>query len=111
MPDKNPDLWAQLIAWLAAHKEGGGYAATAALMALLRSAYVGQQGWTRRLIDAAMCAMVAYFIKDCLDAIGWDSTYAYLGSMFIGYAGVDYFGNMLRRIASNRTGSHDRNNS
>ncbi|MGP1317339.1 phage holin, lambda family [Serratia sp. CY37345] len=105
MPDKNPDLWAQLIAWLAAHKEGGGYAATAALMALLRSAYVGKQGWTRRLIDAAMCAMVAYFIKDCLAAIGWDSTYAYLGSMFIGYAGVDYFGNMLRRIASNRTGS------
>ena len=105
MPEKNPDVWGQLLAWFAAHKEGDGYAATAALMALLRSAYIGREGWTRRLIDAAMCALAAYFIKDGLTFIGWDPKYAYLGSMFIGYAGVDYFGNLLRRFVNNRTGS------
>lgn len=108
MPDKNPDVWGPLLAWLAAHKEGGGYAATAALMALLRSAYVGRDGWPRRLIDAAMCALAAYFIKDCLDAVGWDVKYATLGSIFIGSAGVDYFGSLLRRFVGARTGTSSR---
>ncbi|MEC5321182.1 phage holin, lambda family [Brenneria populi subsp. brevivirga] len=110
MPDKNPDLWAQIIAWFTAwftaHKEEAGYSAAAAIMALLRGAYVGQNSWSRRLLDAAMCSLVAYYINDGLAALGWDSSWASIGSVFIGFLGIDYISSILRRAIGNKTGDN-----
>lgn len=103
MPDKNPDLWAQIIAWFS-QKEVG-YSAAAAAMALLRGAYVGRDSWTRRFLDASMCALVAYYINDALAAAGWNSSWASFGSVFIGFLGIDYISSVLRRVVGNKTGT------
>ncbi|PWC14228.1 phage holin, lambda family [Brenneria roseae subsp. americana] len=106
MPDKNPDLWAQLIAWLSANKAETSYSFAAAVMALLRAAYIGRDSWPRRLLDAAMCSLVAFYINDGLAALGWDSKFASLGSVFIGFLGIDYIGSILRRFVGNKTGTN-----
>ncbi|WP_224653621.1 phage holin, lambda family [Pectobacterium versatile] len=103
MLDKNPDVWAQIIAWLS-QKEVG-YSVAAAVMALLRAAYVGRDSWSRRLLDAAMCSLVAYYINDGLSALGWDSNFASMGSVFIGFLGIDYISSILRRVVGSKTGS------
>jgi lambda family phage holin len=105
MPEKNPDLWAQLVTWLIAHRVDSGYALAAAVMALLRSAYAGRDSWYRRILDAAMCALVAFFIRDGLAAMAWDSSWATIGSVFIGFVGVDYLSSVLRRVMDNRAGT------
>ncbi|PWC17143.1 phage holin, lambda family [Brenneria roseae subsp. roseae] len=104
MPDKNPDQWAQIIAWFS-QKEVG-YSTAAAVMALLRGAYVGRDSWPRRLLDAAMCSLVAYYINDGLAALGWDSSWASIGSVFIGFLGIDYISSILRRAIGNKTGDN-----
>lgn len=80
----------------------------AAAMAYLRGRYNGGKFW-RVLVDALMCAMLAWFIRDLLDVIGLKTNLAYVGSIMIGYLGTDYFGSLLRRLIGNRTntGSSD----
>ncbi|ELM3659698.1 phage holin, lambda family [Edwardsiella piscicida] len=98
--DKNPDVWAAFFAWFAAHRSEIGYASLASLMTLLRGAYTGRQPWWRRIIEAGMCAIFAFYIKDGLSLAGLDPSWASLGSVFIGFLGVDF----IRQIADKRAG-------
>ena len=104
MPDKQPDIWAQLILWLMSIKEQGIGALLAGAMAYLRGKYNGGKFW-RIVIDAAMCAMIAWFVRDLLDFVGMKTDLGYIASVFIGYLGTDYFGSLLRRIIGNKTNS------
>ncbi len=105
MPDKQPDTWAQLILWLMSIKEQGIGALLAGAMAYLRGKYNGGKRW-RILIDAVMCTMIAWFVvRDILDFTGMKADLEYIASVFIGYVGADYFGNLLRRIIGNKTSS------
>ena len=110
MPDKQPDMWAQIICWLMSVKEQIIGASLAAAMAYLRGKYNGGKLW-RILIDAVMCAMIAWFVRDILDFAGMKADLEYIASVFIGYVGADYFGNLLRRIIGNKTnaGASDAN--
>lgn len=62
MPEKDPGFWASLLAWLYAHKNESGYAGLAGVMAILRATYIGKDTWPRRLLDAAMCSVFAFFL-------------------------------------------------
>lgn len=110
MPDKQPDIWAQIIMWLMSVKEQGVGALLAAVMAYLRGRYNGGKFW-RTVIDAVMCAIIAWFVRDVLDFVGLKTDLGYIASVFIGYLGTDYFGSLLRKVIGNRTntGSPDAN--
>lgn len=109
MPEKNPDFWAQIIAWLAAHKSEGGYALTAFIAAMLRGIYAGSAPWKRRFLDALMCALVAWFLRDFLLTAGFEEKYASIGSVIIGYMGIDYLSHLLRSFVSRKVGVEDDN--
>ena len=57
-------------------------------MAYLRGRYNGG-AFTKTVIDATMCAIIAGFIRDLLDFAGLSSNLAYITSVFIGYIGTD----------------------
>ena len=103
MPEKSPDIWAQLIAWLLSVKEQGIAAALSGGMAWLRGKYEGDGGW-KSFFDALMCAVFGWFVKDGLTLMGLDTDWAYFASVMIGYLGTRYFGNRLKVLADRKTG-------
>lgn len=94
------------IAALLAAKEQGIGAMLAFLMAYLRGRYNGGKFW-KVIIDASMCAIFAWFIRDLLNFIGWRSDLAYIGSVFIGYLGTDTIGSWVKRVAARKAGVDD----
>lgn len=68
-------------------------------------------GITKTLIDALMCAMIAWFVRDLLDFIGLSSNLAYIASVFIGYIGTDSIGNLIKKLAAKKAGVDDANQS
>ena len=88
MPEKH-----DLLAAILAAKEQGIGAILAFAMAYLRGRYNGG-AFTKTVIDATMCAIIAQFIRD-LDFAGLSSNLAYITSVFIGYIGTDSIGSSL----------------
>ncbi|MCG3464151.1 phage holin, lambda family [Xenorhabdus bovienii] len=100
---ENPDFWVHLGDWLVSIKEQGIGAVLAGTMAFLRGRYHGG-GLLRVSIDAFMCAMFAWFIRDVLNFMGLNPDLAYIGSVVIGYLGTDFIGQLLRKAAEKRAG-------
>ena len=71
MPEKH-----DLVAAILAAKEQGIGAILAFAMAYLRGRYNG--GAFTTVIDATMCAIIAWFIRDLLDFAGLSSNLAYI---------------------------------
>ncbi|EII3519299.1 phage holin, lambda family, partial [Escherichia coli] len=61
-------------------------------------------------IDATMCAIIAWFIRDLLDFAGLSSNLAYITSVFIGYIGTDSIGSLIKRFAAKKAGVEDGGN-
>ena len=91
-------------------KEQGIGALLAFCMAYLRGRYNGGAK-TKTLIDAIMCAMIAWFIRDLLDFVGLSSDLAYIASVFIGYIGTDSIGNLIKKSVARKVGVNDGNES
>ncbi|WP_338803534.1 phage holin, lambda family [Xenorhabdus griffiniae] len=100
---ENPDIWVHMGDFLASIKEQGIGAVLAGIMAFLRGRYNGV-GWLKVSIDAFICAMFAWFIRDVLNLFGLNPDLAYIGSVMIGYLGTDFIGQLLRKMAEKRTG-------
>ena len=77
-------------------------------MAYLRGRY-NSGAFTKTVIDATMCAIIAWFIRDLLDA-GLSSNLAYITSVFIGYIGTDSIGSLIKRFAAKKAGVEDGKN-
>lgn len=77
-------------------KEQGIGALLAFVMACLRGFYQGGKA-LKTLIDAVMCAMMAWFIKDILNIIGLSGNLSYVASVFIGYVGTDFISRAIKR--------------
>ncbi|HBN1472749.1 phage holin, lambda family [Salmonella enterica] len=104
MPEKN-----DLLAAILAAKEQGTGAILAFAMAYLRGRYNGG-AFTKTVIDATMCAIIAWFIRDLLDLAGLSSNLAYITSVFIGYIGTDSIGSLIKRFAAKKAGVEDGGN-
>ena len=79
-------------------------------MAYLRGRYNGG-AFTKTVIDATMCAIIAGFILfDLLDFAGLSSNLAYITSVFIGYIGTDSGGSLIKRFAAKKAGVEDGRN-
>ncbi|MGJ7651690.1 phage holin, lambda family [Escherichia coli] len=103
MPEKH-----DLLAAILAAKEQGIGAILAFAMAYLRGRYNGG-AFTKTVIDATMCAIIAWFIRD-LDFAGLSSNLAYITSVFIGYIGTDSIGSLIKRFAAKKAGVEDGGN-
>ncbi len=104
MPEKSPDIGVQIGAWLLSVKEQGVGGTLAFVMAYLRGRYNGGKFW-RVVIDALMCAMIAWFIRDILSFVGLNTNLAYIASVFIGYLGTDFISSLLRKVIGTKTGT------
>ncbi|MGU3204713.1 phage holin, lambda family [Escherichia coli] len=104
MPEKN-----DLLAAILAAKEQGIGAILAFAMAYLRGRYNGG-AFTKTVIDATMCAIIAWFIRDLLDFAGLSSNLAYITSVFIGYIGTDSIGSLIKHFAAKKAGIEDGGN-
>ena len=78
-------------------------------MAYLRGRYNGG-AFTKTVIDATMCAIIAQFIRDLLDFAGLSSNLAYITSVFIGYIGTDSIGSLIKRFAAKKAEKTEINN-
>ena len=103
MPEKH-----DLLAAILAARQGIG-AILAFAMAYLRGRYNGV-AFTKTVIDATMCAIIAWFIRDLLDFAGLSSNLAYITSVFIGYIGTDSIGSLIKRFAAKKAGVEDGRN-
>lgn len=103
MPDRDPCLWAGTLTWLFHVREQAAAAFVAAVMAFLRGRYQGTR-LHKTLLDAMMCALIAWFIRDSLGALDIDNDFSYLGSIIVGYLGTDYLGALLRRLLGKKSG-------
>ena len=88
------------VAAILAAKEQGIGAILAFAMAYLRGRYNGG-AFTKTVIDATMCAIIALSIRD-LDFAGLSSNLAYITSVFIGYIGTDSIGSLNKRFAAKK---------
>ncbi|MGL5386652.1 MAG: phage holin, lambda family [Serratia sp. (in: enterobacteria)] len=104
MSDKSPEVWAAIFAWLVSIKEQGIAAVLAGGMAYLRGKYQGDGTW-KSLLDALMCAVFGWFIKDALSVIGVGPDWSYFASVVIGYLGTSYFGGKIKDLADKKTGA------
>lgn len=98
MPDRDPCLWAGTLAWLFHVREQAAAAFVAAFMAFLRGRYQGTR-LHKTLLDAMMCALIAWCIRDSLGALDIDNDFSYLGSIIVGYLGA-----LLRRLLGKKSG-------
>ncbi|KKZ19011.1 hypothetical protein AAY84_07420 [Serratia marcescens] len=96
MHDLDPQLWQRLATWWQAIKTQATCATLAAVMAFLRGESQGDRGMAV-LLDAMMCAMLAWFIRDGLEWAGVSGDMSYLGSVIVGYLGMNFLGGQLRR--------------
>ena len=85
MPEKH-DLLAAILA--ARQASGQSYAFA---MAYLRGRYNGG-AFTKTVIDATMCAIIAWFIRDLLDFAGLSSNLAYITACLSATSGTDSIG-------------------
>ncbi|MFC2783160.1 phage holin, lambda family [Citrobacter freundii complex sp. 2024EL-00228] len=104
MPEKH-----DLLSAIMAAKEQGIGAILAFAMAYLRGRYNGG-AFTKTVIDAMMCAIIAWFVRDLLDFFGLRSNLAYIVSVFIGYLGTDSIGTLIKRFAAKKAGVDDGGN-
>jgi len=122
MPDKNPGLWVTLMLWLYNHQDEAGYAALAGGMALLRAAYVGRDSKTRRVIDAAICSVFAFFLQPTLEIfihsagaiipalnLPVSKEIAQVLAVFLGFLGTDFISSRLKKQIDKRLGEPDEN--
>ena len=105
MPEKH-----DLLAAILAAKEQGIGAILAFAMAYLRGECCGG-AFTKTVIDATMCAVIAWFIPcGLLDFAGLSCNLAYITSVFIGYIGTDSIGSLIKRFAAKKAGVEDGRN-
>ncbi len=74
----------------------------------LRGRYNGGT-MVKTLIDAVICAMIAWFIHAPLGFIGLSSNLAYIASVFIVFIDKDSIGNLIKKFAARKAGVNDAN--
>ena len=53
----------------------------------------------KTVIDATMCAIIAWFIRDLLDFAGLSSNLAYTNERAVGYISADSIGSLIKRLS------------
>ncbi|WP_404938994.1 phage holin, lambda family [Pseudomonas sp. JDS08PS003] len=88
MPEKNPDLWAAALAWLAAHQPQIYAGGTAAIVAVFRVIYGG--GSRRKMVlEAVICGLIGSSLIPLLEYFTLPANLATFAGCMVGFVGVE----------------------
>lgn len=104
MPDKNPDLWAILLSWLAQNYHTLASGAMSFLVAMVRIFYSGKRG-KRQLLEAVLCGLIAVAVASALKPAGVDPEYSTFIATMIGFYGVETIRSLGLTIIEKKTGA------
>ncbi|WP_236236571.1 phage holin, lambda family [Pseudomonas faucium] len=88
MPEKDPGLWAALIAWVFAHQPQLYAAGLSVAIAVLRVVY---GGGTRRqmFLEGALCGLITLALVPLLEWMGLPQGMATFAGGMVGFMGVE----------------------
>lgn len=103
MPDKNPDLWAALFAWLSVHAPSVYAFLLSVTIAVVRVIY---GGGTRRqmVLEGVMCGLATLTVVPLLQVLGLPESMATFAGGLVGFIGVEKLRDIAIRWGERRAG-------
>lgn len=103
MPEKNPDFWAAVLAWLHAVAPQLSAFALSVSVAALRVIY---GGGTRRqmILEAALCGLATLMMVPLLEYLGLPQSMATFVGGLVGFIGVEKIRDIATRFGEKRAG-------
>lgn len=103
MPEKNPDLWAALLAWLAVHAPSVYAFCLSVIVAVVRVVYGG--GTTRQMVlEGAMCGLATLTLVPLLQYLGLPESMATFAGGLVGFIGVEKLRDIAIRFGERKAG-------
>ncbi|MPS97493.1 MULTISPECIES: phage holin, lambda family [unclassified Pseudomonas] len=101
MPEKDPGLWAAVLAWVFAHQPQLYAAGLSVAIAVLRVVYGG--GTRRQMyLEGALCGLVTLSLVPLLEWLGLPQSMATFAGGAVGFLGVEKVRGYYDRTASRR---------
>lgn len=101
MPEKDPGLWAAMIAWLLLHQPQLYAAGLSVCVAVLRVMYGG--GTRRQMcLEGALCGLVTLSLVPLLEWMGLPQSMATFAGGAVGFLGVEKVRGYYDRAAGKR---------
>ncbi|HDS1816294.1 TPA: phage holin, lambda family [Pseudomonas putida] len=88
MTEKDPGLWAALIAWVIAHQPHLGAAGLSVAIAVLRVVY-GEGNRRQVLLEGALCGLITLALVPLLEWMGLPQGMATFAGGAVGFMGVE----------------------
>lgn len=88
MPEKDPGLWAALIAWVIAHQPQLGAAGLSVAIAVFRVMYGGGNR-RQMLLEGALCGLITLALVPLLEWMGLPQGMATFAGGAVGFMGVE----------------------
>lgn len=101
MPQKDPTLWAMLLAWLHEHAPVVYAACLALVTAALRIRYRGGT-WCQALLEAPICMLLTLSVAPILEQFELSQDLATAAGVWIGYFGVRKVAGWIERVADTK---------
>lgn len=103
MPEKNPDLWAALIAWLSMHAPSVYAFLLSVTIAVVRVIYGG--GTSRQMVlEGVMCGLATLTLVPLLQVVGLPQSMATFAGGLVGFIGVEKLRDIAIRFGEKRAG-------
>lgn len=101
MPEKSPDLWAAVIAWLSDHEYQLYAAGMGAAMGVLGVMYRGG-GRRQRLLEGLICGLIGAALVPLMQWMDMPPSMAGFGACWVGFIGVEQMRAWAIRLGERR---------
>ena len=101
MPEKSPDLWAAVIAWLSDHEYQLYAAGMGAAMGVLGVMYRGG-GRRQRLLEGLICGLIGAALVPLMQWMEMPPSMAGFGACWVGFIGVEQIRAWAIRLGERR---------
>lgn len=101
MPEKDPTLWAMMLAWLHHHAPVLYAVGVALLTAMLRIRYRGGT-WCQALLEGPICMLLTLSVIPILEHFELSPNLATAAGVWIGYFGVRKVADWVERLADSK---------
>lgn len=103
MPEKNPDLWAALFAWLSVHAPSVYAFLLSVAVAVIRVIYGG--GSRRQMaLEGALCGLATLALVPLIEYLGMPQSMATFAGGCCGFLGVEKLRDLAGRFGERRVG-------
>ena len=103
MPEKNPDLWVMVAAWLQMNSPSLYAFGLSVVMAVLRTVY-GGGCWRCALLEGCICGLVTLALVPLLEWFGLPQSMATFAGGWVGFLGVEKLRVVADKLVMRRVG-------